>query len=433
MTMDASASIREQVELPLHPRYTVSRRPAFGPQGRRALKTAGLFAGIGGIELGLERAGHHCVQLCEIDSGAVEVLRTRLVHNPRIGRAASDIEIVPDVRQLAVSAALARDTELLAAGFPCTDLSQAGRTAGFDGSQSGLVWSVLDLLKARDVPWVLFENVPNMLRLGRGAGFRVLLGRLEALGYRWAYRVVDTRAFNLPQRRQRVVLVASKDGDPKDVLFGDDARHFGAEPWGWDGERACGFYWTEGVRGLGWAVDAVPTLKGGSTVGVPSPPAVIWPHGRIITPGIEDAERLQGFPKGWTRPAERVARRGFRWRLVGNAVSVPVARWLGERLARPRPARLEAVREVAEKEALPEAAWSAGGRICTAAVSRWPRRPRNPRHLADFLGNSVTPLSLRATAGFYERATTQSRLRFPEGFLDAVKRHRDAMSSGAAR
>ena len=98
----------------------------------------------------------------------------------------------------------------------------------------------------------------------------------------------------------------------------------------------CGFYWTEGLRGLGWAVDAVPTLKGGSTIGIPSPPA-IWNSGdgSITTPDIRDAERLQGFDADWTLPALDVGgvRRGHRWKLVGNAVSVPVARWVGDRLA----------------------------------------------------------------------------------------------------
>src|SRR5690606_35704194 len=78
-----------------------------------------------------------------------------------------------------------------------------------------------------------------------------------------------------------------------------------------------GFYWTEGIRGLGAAVDAVPTLKGGSTIGIPSSPAILLPNGRVVTPDIRDAERLQGFPADWTQPAETVARKSVRWKLVG--------------------------------------------------------------------------------------------------------------------
>jgi DNA (cytosine-5)-methyltransferase 1 len=122
-------------------------------------------------------------------------------------------------------------------------------------------------------------------------------------------------------------------GDPRDVLFVDDA---GEPDVAENGEPiAFGFYWTEGTKGLGWAANAVPTLKGGSTVGVPSPPAVWLPSGEIVTVGLRDAERLQGFPADWALPAESVSRRSMRWKLVGNAVSVPVAKWLGRRLARP--------------------------------------------------------------------------------------------------
>ena len=394
----------------------------------RSLKTVGLFAGIGGIELGLERSGHECVQLCEIDPAAVQVLKKNLILNRRIGRTEDDIEVVPDIRLLAKSGVLPRNTELIAAGFPCTDLSQAGKKKGLKGSQSGLIWDVLSLLKKNDVPWVLLENVPNMLRLGHGKGFRAVLKRLEKLGYAWAYRVVDTRAFNLPQRRQRVILIASKEGAPGEVLLSDDAEFFDPEPSGWNGAVGCGFYWTEGVRGLGWAVDSIPTLKGGSTVGIPSPPAIVLPNGDIVTPSIEDAERLQGFRKGWTKPAESVARRGFRWRLIGNAVSVPVAKWIGARLATPRPLNLTDITEVSKEGSLPQVAWSESGRILTANVSRFPKRPDEPKSLLEFLSNSPVPLSYRATAGFYDRATSKSRIIFPEGFLAAVKNHRDAMN-----
>ena len=95
---------------------------------------------------------------------------------------------------------------------------------------------------------------------------------------------------------------------------------------------AFGFYWTEGKRGLVWAVGAVPT-KGGTTFSAPCPPAVWMPGGghgtAIVTPPIEAAEVFQGFHPGWTMAApER-----HRWKLVGNAVSTGVARWVGTQVA----------------------------------------------------------------------------------------------------
>ena len=109
-----------------------------------------------------------------------------------------------------------------------------------------------------------------MLQLSKGRALALILDELERLEYRWAYRVVDTLAFGLPQRRQRVFLVATRIGDPRGVLLVDDAGE--PPPRVPSSRTAFGFYWTEGIRGLGWAVDAVPTLKGGSTIGIPSPP-----------------------------------------------------------------------------------------------------------------------------------------------------------------
>jgi DNA (cytosine-5)-methyltransferase 1 len=281
-----------------------------------------------------------------------------------------------------------------------------------------LIREVLRLLSAQPVPWVVLENVPFMLQLARGAALEVIMSALEELGYAWAYRVVDTRAFGLPQRRRRVLIVASLVADPRTVLFAD-AREAPDEPVGAD--RACGFYWTEGVRGLGWAVDAVPTLKGGSSVGVPSPPAIWMPDGRMVTPDIRDAERLQGFASDWTKPAERVTRASFRWKLVGNAVSVPVARWLGERLARPGPFVLGDVRELARGRSWPGHAWNVGEGRFTGSISEWPEcRPRPS--LQTFLRHEPKLLSVKATAGFLRRVRT-SRLRFPDGFIDALERH----------
>src|SRR5690606_24905004 len=138
---------------------------------------------------------------------------------------------------------------------PCQDLSQAGQTAGISGSRSGLIARVFDLLDHRPVPWVLLENVPFMLQLDKGRAMTTLVAAFEARGYRWAYRVVNTLAF-LPQRRERVLFLATRtDIDPADVLLVDD--QLPAEKQTCLDAYAHGFYWTEGIRGLGWAVDAI--------------------------------------------------------------------------------------------------------------------------------------------------------------------------------
>lgn len=402
--MSRGRGAAKQRELELRPRIP-------GPQA-----VAGLFAGIGGLELGLHRAGHQTTLLCEIDEAAQAVLAARF----------ANVRREADVRALE---RLPEHTTLLAAGFPCQDLSQAGQTTGITGARSGLVTEVFRLLEARPLPWVLLENVPFMLRLGRGQALRVIVEALEGLGYRWAYRVVDSRAFGLPQRRQRVFLLAAREEDPRAVLFADDAGPPEEEP---DYRKvACGFYWTEGIRGLGWAVDAVPTLKGGSTVGIPSPPAILFPDGRVAKPDLRDAERLQGFEADWTRPAEAVARSGFRWKLVGNAVTVRTAEWLGGRLASPGVYDGGDDSPLVSGAPWPTAAWNLGEGRFASRVSAWPeRRPALP--LERFLEHPTQPLSEKATRGFRER-TTRSSLRFPAGFLEALDRYLEGLERAAPR
>ena len=374
---------------------------------KATLTAAGLFAGIGGIELGLSRSGFHTEMICEIDPGAAAVLRQRF-----------NIEVEPDVRNLRNLPSV----DVLAAGFPCQDLSQAGRAAGIVGEQSKLVGEIFKRLRGRTQGprWLLLENVPFMLQLQQGKAMRYLVDELERLGFTWAYRVVDTRAFGIPQRRKRVLLLASRTEDPRQPLFGSDS---GGNLPEFSGEQLCGFYWTEGLRGLGWAVDAIPTLKGGSACGIASPPAIWDPaDGSVTTPHIDDAERLQGFPEGWTLPAVDVpgVRRNHRWKLLGNAVSVPVAEWIGQRLVRAT-GHLPIMSPVPSGTSWPQAAWGYKGFVYAADVSSFPVK-RRIRHLREFLRYPRIPLSHRAASGFFNRALI-SGLRFEDKFLEDVKRH----------
>jgi DNA (cytosine-5)-methyltransferase 1 len=262
-----------------------------------------------------------------------------------------------------------------------------------------------------------------MLHLHRGETLRKIVKWLEELEYQWAYRVIDTRAFGLPQRRRRVFLLASLRGDPAAVLLGSDATPLNESP-SRNGD-ACGFYWTEGNTGIGWAVGAIPPLKGGSRLGIPSPPAILMPHGDIVTPDIRDAERLQGFPPNWTLPALGVngvlAR--HRWRLVGNAVTVDVACWIGERLATQDDTsydRSDAVL-LTRRDRWPNAAYGRDGLRWAATVSEWPVR-RRARRLATFLKYKPAPLSHRAAAGFLRRAMA-STLHLDRTFVASLRRH----------
>ena len=205
------------------------------------------------------------------------------------------------------------------------------------------------------------------------------------------------------------------------MLLGSDAKV--ANPTK-RGNFACGFYWTEGNTGIGWAIDSIPPLKGGSSVGIPSPPAIWFPKRRLIaTPTIEDAERLQGFPSDWTSSAKNADRgERLRWRLVGNAVSIPVANWIAERLA----TQSDIYNSTPDEEIplgspWPDAAWGVKRQRRQAMVSTWPVK-KEMQHLASFLKQPPKVLSLRATSGFYSRLQA-SGLKHEDAFAADLAHH----------
>jgi DNA (cytosine-5)-methyltransferase 1 len=383
--------------------------------GQGSLSTVGLFAGIGGLEKGLLDAGHSAEMLVEILPEAQAVLSAQF----------PSVDLRSDVTRLR---SIPR-VQLVAAGFPCQDLSQAGRKRGIGGSQSSLVEHVFRLCgTGRKRPdWLLLENVSYMLRLDRGMAMTHLVDRLEEAGFRWAYRVVDARSFGVPQRRLRVILLASPRHDPREVLFADDSDRpeFDDKIGPVRKRSAYGFYWTEGLRGLGWAQNAVPTIKGGSRIGIPSPPAVWYPNtGAFGLPDIIDVERMQGFPAGWTLPSETFRKKGPRWHLVGNAVCVDVARWIGKRLTRPGEPIGDQV-AIGPNEKWPTAAW--GDATQRYRVELTPRPFASDIDLKKFLSRPLRPLSLRAGQGFLERAL-RGNLRFADGFLESLTEYLISMS-----
>ena len=368
------------------------------------MMVSGLYAGIGGFELGFQRSGHRTLLMSEIDPDALRIIRHRF------GHVALDTNVVE-------LAALPEGTEIVTAGFPCQDLSMAGRKVGLEGDRIRVVEALFRLLEVRRAPWVVVENVYFMLHLAGGSAMEYVLSRLERLGYRWASRVVDSRAFGLPQRRRRVYIVASLAGDPRNVLLADDVPD---QSWpALDLRRPIGFYWTEGRSGHGMTADAVPPLKIGSGLGIPSPPAVLLPSGRVVTPPIEAVERFQGFPARWTTGLRHVREGRNRWRLVGNAVSVPVAEWIGRRITTPGSYDAESDCPFVEGARWPSAAWCMGGNRMIANVTECPVDTRRGR-LSAFATERWPDLSQRALAGFVRRAR-EGPLRFPSGFLTALE------------
>jgi DNA (cytosine-5)-methyltransferase 1 len=349
-----------------------------------SLTIGSLFSGIGGLlDLGLERAGMTVAWQCEADERCRQLLAKRFPGAPCY----DDVRTVQD----------APAVNVLCGGFPCQDISVAGRRAGLAGERSGLFHEFACLADSLAPTWVLIENVPGLLSSNGGRDMGTVLGVLADLGYGWAYRVLDAQYFGVAQRRRRVFIVG---------CLGDAARAAAVllEPEICEGNPAPSREAGQGVAGTlgsspagsGWRGDTdrmtfVPVVgqlggahngnrndpsrqsfvaetlrshpRPGSATTGPIVPVLAFAHQagdnrtasgafmddcsvttgggkpgqgypavrqgmavRRLTP--LECERLQGFPDGWTE--------GFpdsvRYRMLGNAVAVPCAEWIGRRM-----------------------------------------------------------------------------------------------------
>jgi DNA (cytosine-5)-methyltransferase 1 len=171
-----------------------------------------LFAGVGGFDLALARLGLRCVGQVELDPAARRVLAR---HFPETARH-DDIHTT-----IAWWHAIPRPhVNLICAGWPCQDLSQAGRRAGLAGPRSGLFYELARVVDALHPGWLLLENVPGLLTCNQGTDFQAVLATLVELGYGVAWRVLDARYLGVAQRRRRVWLVGRRGAPcPFEILF----------------------------------------------------------------------------------------------------------------------------------------------------------------------------------------------------------------------
>lgn len=367
-------------------------------------KMVSLFAGIGGFELGFKRVGIETVLACEIDPIAQHVLKANMP-NLRIASDVCDLTKLPS------------DTDILCAGFPCQDISTIGVKTGLSGERSSLVREVFRLLRQHRVEWVIFENVPNMLHLRKGEAIQTIVEELESLGYRWAYRMIDSLAF-LPQRRRRVYVVASLHNDPRKVLLSGSSYKEQGLITSEEFIEPCGFYWTEGKYAIGLYQNAIPTLKVGSSIGIPSPPAIAFPDGSVGSPDIRDAERLQGFPIDWTKPAEEMAKSSSRWKLVGNAVTVDVVAWIAGKILNPTDYDSESDKELMNGQKWTNSGWGGNGKRYASSATLYPVE-RKEISLTKFLNYPCSPLSYKAAKGF-ENRLEMGNVHCPQFFRNAI-------------
>ena len=172
------------------------------------MKAVSLFAGIGGFDLGLERAGFTITDQVEREPFCQRILAARWPHVTRRS----------DVREWTGDGH--EPVDLLCGGFPCQDLSVAGRRKGLSGERSGLFWEIVRIAKAVQPTWGLFENVPGLFSAGGGRDMATVLEGLRQCWPVVGYRVLDSRYWGVAQRRRRVFFVCGPtEASVEQVLF----------------------------------------------------------------------------------------------------------------------------------------------------------------------------------------------------------------------
>jgi len=167
------------------------------------LTAVSLFAGVGGFDLAMERNGIKVVATVEIDKHARGVLEKQFPNAQHF----TDIKEITG-EQLK-SAGFIPERGIITGGFPCQDLSVAGKRAGLAGKRSGLYWEIIRLVDELSPQYLVLENVPGLLSSNSGRDFGTVIGALVERRYGVAYRVLDAQHFGVAQRRRRVFIVAS--------------------------------------------------------------------------------------------------------------------------------------------------------------------------------------------------------------------------------
>jgi DNA (cytosine-5)-methyltransferase 1 len=163
-----------------------------------------LFSGIGGFSLGLERAGMKTVAFCEVDKKCQQVLKK---HWP-------DVPIFDDVSTLK-GEDIEETVDVICGGFPCQDISLAGKGAGLEGKRSGLWWEFHRLIKEIKPSWAIIENVSAL----RNRGLDQVLRSLDEIGYDAEWHCITAASIGAPHRRDRIWIVAyPRDSTRRDSI-----------------------------------------------------------------------------------------------------------------------------------------------------------------------------------------------------------------------
>ena len=289
------------------------------------LRVASFFAGIGGFDLGFERAGFKVNFQCEIQAFCEDVLNS---HWP-------DVSVFRDISIVEPSSIPVAD--VWCGGFPCQDLSVArgsnGRH-GLSGKRSGLFFRLAELATVKTPRVILIENVHGLLNSNNGKDFAELLHTLGSLNYAVSWRLLNSRFFGVPQSRPRVYICAWLNNPiaAGNVLFEDRPPSHSKN------ERAAFVEtsWAGGVGPIAPKLAFCLAATSGRHTGTDWSRTYIAYEDAVRRLTPLECERLQGFPDGWTKievpslDAERSD--SLRYHALGNAVSVSVVKWVASRI-----------------------------------------------------------------------------------------------------
>jgi len=297
-------------------------------------EVASFFAGIGGLDLGFERAGFSIAYQCEIDPFCLSILARHWPSVPR-GRDILEITHGSDVPR----------SQVWCGGFPCQDVSlaRARKRDGLNGKRSGLFFKFAELLADAAPPIVLIENVPGLLSSNGGADFQVVIQTLAQIGYSVGWRMFNSRYFGVPQSRSRVYIIGHLGGPARaaEVLF-EPERGNGKSPKSQGSRKAPVSPFKESLRDprTGAVVQRLSyclAATSGRHTGTDWSRSYVCYSDKVRRFTPREYERLQGFPADWTLPLDNPSPDTFefdspRYAAIGNAVSVPVVTWLANRM-----------------------------------------------------------------------------------------------------
>ncbi len=228
------------------------------------MKFISFFAGIGGIDLGLERAGHECVGQVEIDPYCIKVLEK---HWP-------DVQRWKDITKL--TGTELPEAELWTGGFPCQDISQLGTRTALAGERSGLFWSLAKAIRVVRPKYLLLENVAALLDRGMGE----IQGEMASIGYDSEWDCLPAGAFGANHLRTRVFVVAYPKRDSITSAIFSPPPPCGIQ----SGKlRRNGFIYVPGTH---WATGE-PRLSEMAD-GVPNWPRIVSAYGNAVAPQVAE-------------------------------------------------------------------------------------------------------------------------------------------------